>query len=73
MKLSLKCDFFFNFQTFEKIRMSYLYFSAFYNGCVKLFSGSVSIWTVGKRYKTEAFGSSLVKNDFHIQDGAKFL
>ena len=68
--MRLFCD----FQTLlvYKIR-AYLYFSAFYNGCVKLFSGSVSIWTVGKRYKTEAFGSSLVKNDFHIQDGAKFL
>ena len=51
----------------------YLDFSSFNDSGMKLLSCSISIWTIGKCYKTKTFGASFIKNDLHIKDRAKFL
>ena len=54
-------------------KLTYLNFSAFDDGCLQLFPGPIGVWAIGKSDETETFRSTLVKNDFNVQNRAKFL
>ena len=57
----------------SSIGLTYLNFSAFDDGCLQLFPGPIGVWAIGKSDETETFRSTLVKNNFNVQNRAKFL
>ena len=58
-------------EVFQKL--TYLNFSSFDDGRLQLFPGPIGVWAIGKSDETETFRSTLVKNDFNVQNRAKFL